>query len=54
MQVQVGMLPTWRTYIVGIAPNPLLKEGFEAANWDDTGVKRIGSGLQVPSKCLEL
>ena len=25
---------------------------YEAANWDDTGAKQIGSGLQV--QCVEL
>jgi len=29
MQVQVGTLLTLITYNVDIAPNPLLKEGFE-------------------------
>jgi len=32
MQVQVGTLPTWITYSVDIAPNPLLKEGFDMLN----------------------
>jgi len=32
MQVQVGTFLTWITYSVDIAPNPLLKEGFDMLN----------------------
>jgi len=32
MQVQIGTLPTWITCSVDIAPNPLLKEGFDMLN----------------------